>query len=66
MEDTRVLEFDTLVVGGGIAGLQSALDIADQGFQVAVVEKRCIDRGQDDPSIQGISNSRLRQLHYDP
>jgi heterodisulfide reductase subunit A len=39
MEDTRVLEFDALVVGGGIAGLQSALDIADQGFQVAVVEK---------------------------
>ncbi|MFZ0612826.1 MAG: FAD-dependent oxidoreductase, partial [Desulfobacterales bacterium] len=39
MEATRVLEFDALVVGGGIAGLQSALDLADQGFQVAVVEK---------------------------
>jgi heterodisulfide reductase subunit A len=30
---------DTLVVGGGIAGMQSALDLADQGFQVALVEK---------------------------
>jgi heterodisulfide reductase subunit A len=30
---------DALVIGGGIAGLQSALDLADQGFQVAVVEK---------------------------
>ena len=39
MDATRVLEFDALVVGGGIAGLQSALDLADQGFQVAVVDK---------------------------
>jgi heterodisulfide reductase subunit A len=31
--------FDALVVGGGIAGLQSALDLADQGFTVAVLEK---------------------------
>jgi heterodisulfide reductase subunit A len=28
-----------LVVGGGIAGIQSALDIADAGFQVYLVEK---------------------------
>ena len=37
--------FDTLVVGGGIAGLQSALDLGDQGYTVAVLEK--------DPSIGG-------------
>jgi heterodisulfide reductase subunit A len=30
---------DTLVVGGGIAGMQSALDLADQGYQVALVER---------------------------
>jgi heterodisulfide reductase subunit A len=30
---------DALVVGGGIAGMQTALDLADQGFQVALVEK---------------------------
>jgi len=29
-----------LVVGGGIAGLQTALDIADSGHQVVVVEKQ--------------------------
>lgn len=28
-----------LVIGGGIAGLQTALDIADAGFQVDIVEK---------------------------
>ncbi|MCF7669576.1 MAG: FAD-dependent oxidoreductase [Verrucomicrobia bacterium] len=31
--------FDTLVVGGGIAGLESALDLAEQGYRVLVVEK---------------------------
>lgn len=39
------LEVDALVVGGGIAGMQSALDLADQGYQVVLVEK--------EPSIGG-------------
>ena len=30
---------DALVVGGGIAGLQTALDLADQDYKVLVVEK---------------------------
>ena len=30
---------DALIVGGGIAGLQSALDLADQSLQVLVVER---------------------------
>jgi len=33
------IEVDALVVGSGIAGLQTALDMADQGFSVAIVEK---------------------------
>ncbi len=33
------IRVDTLVVGGGIAGMQSALDLADQGYQVALVER---------------------------
>jgi heterodisulfide reductase subunit A2 len=33
------LHIDALVVGGGIAGMQSALDLADQGYQVALVER---------------------------
>jgi heterodisulfide reductase subunit A len=28
-----------LVVGGGVAGMQAALDIANQGFQVYLLEK---------------------------
>jgi heterodisulfide reductase subunit A len=31
---------DAVVVGGGIAGLQSALDLADQGLKVLVVERQ--------------------------
>ena len=39
------LNVDALVVGGGIAGMQASLDLADQGFQVALVER--------EPSIGG-------------
>lgn len=33
------LNGSVLVVGGGIAGMQSALDLADSGFRVHLVEK---------------------------
>jgi heterodisulfide reductase subunit A len=36
---TNNLHVDTLVIGGGIAGMQAALDLADQDYQVALVEK---------------------------
>jgi len=36
---TRNIQVDALVIGGGIAGMQSALDLADQGYQVGLVEK---------------------------
>ena len=39
MEAKPTYEFDTVVVGGGIAGLQAALDLAEQGYRVAVIEK---------------------------
>jgi len=42
MEATNTSEpmaFEVLVLGAGIAGLQTALDLADQGFQVAVVDR---------------------------
>jgi heterodisulfide reductase subunit A2 len=31
--------YDVLVLGGGIAGMQAALDLADQGFKVVIMEK---------------------------
>ncbi len=36
----------TLVVGGGVAGIQAALDLADAGYEVVLVEKQ--------PSIGGV------------
>src|SRR5574338_324767 len=33
------LHIDALVIGGGIAGMQSALDLAEQGFKVALIER---------------------------
>ncbi len=38
-------QVDVMVIGAGIAGLQSAVDLADQGLRVLIVEK--------DPSIGG-------------
>lgn len=35
-----------LVIGGGVAGIQSALDLADNGYEVVMVEKQ--------PSIGGV------------
>ena len=40
------VEKKTLVIGGGIAGIQAALDLADSGYEVILVEKQ--------PSIGGI------------
>jgi heterodisulfide reductase subunit A len=42
---SRTISVDVVVVGAGISGLQAALDLADRGYQVAVIEK--------EPSIGG-------------
>ena len=38
-------EYDVLVIGGGIAGMQSSLDLGDMGYKVLLIEK--------EPSIGG-------------
>ena len=45
MTSTIPITKRALVIGGGIAGMQAALDIADAGFEVTIVEK--------EPSIGG-------------
>ncbi len=44
-EEVMPLTKKTLVIGGGIAGIQAALDLADSGYDVTLVEKQ--------PSIGG-------------
>ena len=43
LEPIQVKEVDvigkTLVVGGGVAGLSAAIDLAEQGYEVHLVEK---------------------------
>ena len=39
MKFHQTIHVDALIVGAGIAGLQAALDLADQGYKVAIVEK---------------------------
>jgi heterodisulfide reductase subunit A-like polyferredoxin len=38
-EKNQKVQGAVMVVGGGIAGMQSALDLADAGFYVHLVEK---------------------------
>jgi len=40
------LEGSVLIIGGGIAGMQSALDLADMGVQVNLVEKSPVIGGR--------------------
>jgi len=44
-EETMPLAKRTMVIGGGVAGIQAALDLADNGYDVILVEKK--------PSIGG-------------
>lgn len=49
LEKVETLEVDitkkTLVIGGGVAGLSAALDLAEQGYEVYLIEEK--------PSIGG-------------
>ena len=45
-EEIVPLTKKTMVIGGGIAGIQAALDLADTGYEVILVEKK--------PSIGGL------------
>ena len=48
--DTTSVTGSVMVVGGGIAGMQAALDLADSGYYVYLVEK--------EPSIGGVTAQR--------
>jgi len=35
----RIINSDVLIIGAGISGMQSALDIADKGYKVVIIDK---------------------------
>lgn len=39
MKEKPLVNRDVLVIGGGIAGIQASLDLAEMGFQVHLVER---------------------------
>ncbi len=55
----------TLVVGGGIAGLQAALELADAGYHVYLVERRTVDRRAHGPLRQDLPHAGLLGVHPD-
>jgi heterodisulfide reductase subunit A-like polyferredoxin len=38
-KEKRIINGDVLIIGAGISGMQSALDIADKGFKVVIIDK---------------------------
>ena len=55
-----------LVIGGGIAGIQTALDIAEAGFEVDIVEKQPTIGGKMTQIDKTFPTLRLRGVHFDP
>ncbi|MBU1877666.1 MAG: FAD-dependent oxidoreductase, partial [Chloroflexi bacterium] len=51
-KEKQPLDHSALVIGGGVAGMTAALSLADQGYQVVLVER--------EPALGG----RLRSIHY--
>ena len=52
-----------LVIGGGIAGINSALDLANMGFKVYLVEKNSEHRRTHGAARQDFSNFGLQHMN---
>lgn len=66
---TPGLRYDIVVIGGGLTGLVTALLLAENGVEVAVVEGRRIGAGTTGATtgkvslLQGIRAQRIRRVH---
>ena len=63
-----------MVIGGGVAGMTAALSLADQGFDVHVVEKetepggivRNLHRTLDESDVQEFLKGKIEEVHAHP
>ncbi len=55
-----------MVVGGGIAGMQASLDLADQGYQGLPGRGQVRHRRTHGPARQDLPHQRLRHVHHLP
>ena len=37
--EKRIIQGDVLIIGAGISGMQAALDVADKGYKVVIIDK---------------------------
>ena len=54
-----------LVIGGGVAGIQAALDIADAGYEVVMVEREPSIGGKMAGTVGDLPHARLLAVHPD-
>jgi heterodisulfide reductase subunit A len=70
-KERRSFEHSALVIGGGVAGMTSALAIADEGYDVYLVEKtnqlggnlRDLYMTAESPNPQRLLNSLVKRVH---
>ncbi|MFN2292096.1 MAG: 4Fe-4S binding protein [Anaerolineae bacterium] len=70
-KESRTFQRSALVIGGGLAGMTSALSIADEGYDVYLVEKtgqlggnlRNLHRTAEGPNPQRLLSSLVKRVH---
>ena len=60
------MDYDVLVIGSGIGGMESSIKLADMGYKVLLVEKEASVGGRMILLSQGLPDPRLRLLHLGP
>jgi glycerol-3-phosphate dehydrogenase len=65
LNSLAIAEFDVLVIGGGITGAGIALDAADRGLSVALIEKRDFSSGTSSRSTKLIHGGLRYLEHFD-